>query len=155
MYFSKSFGYALRGILYVALRSDENRNIKLEEIATRLSAPRHFLGKIMKRLVKAGILISIKGPNGGFSISERTVSTKLISLVFLIDGRNRFERCVLHIHECTAMNPCPLHNKMEEYRKGLDTIITETTIGDMIVSDKVALMQSITNTPNLNQFSAR
>jgi Rrf2 family protein len=69
MFLSKSFGYALRGILYIAVMQDENRKVQIDEIATKLSVPKHFLGKIMQQVVKAGLLKSTKGPYGGFSLA--------------------------------------------------------------------------------------
>ena len=43
MFLSKFFGYALRGILYVALMQDEKRKVQIDEIANKLSVPRHSL----------------------------------------------------------------------------------------------------------------
>ena len=45
MIFSKSFGYAVRGVLYIALMQDEKRYVQVEEIASTLSVPRHFSGE--------------------------------------------------------------------------------------------------------------
>lgn len=81
MIFSKSFGYALRGILYVALEEKQKKKVQLDEIAGKLGVPRYFLGKVMKRLVKEGILDSLKGPYGGFYLNENTLQTRLIQLV--------------------------------------------------------------------------
>jgi DNA-binding IscR family transcriptional regulator len=52
MTFSKSFGYAVRGVLYIAIMQDEKRYVQVEEIAGQLAVPRHFMGKILKNLVK-------------------------------------------------------------------------------------------------------
>ena len=68
MFLSKSFGYALRGVLYVALIDKEKRKVRLDEIAEKLSVPRHFLAKIMKTMVKESVLQSTKGPYGGFCL---------------------------------------------------------------------------------------
>ncbi|HEY0677270.1 MAG TPA: Rrf2 family transcriptional regulator [Chitinophagaceae bacterium] len=143
MYFSKSFGYALRGILYVALMNDENRKIQIEEIASRLSVPRHFLGKILRTIVKQGILSSTKGPHGGFFINNKTLSTQLITLVWLIDGTQRFDECALHFRKCNSAHPCPLHSKVVEYRDSVIGIFGETTIGDLIVGNKSDFIRSI------------
>jgi Rrf2 family protein len=69
MIFSKSFGYAVRGMLYVAMMQDEKRYVQAEEISTRLAVPRHFMGKILKKLVKERLLASSKGPSGGFTFN--------------------------------------------------------------------------------------
>ena len=50
MIFSKSFGYAIRGILYIAVMKNEKQRVQLDEMAGKLNIPRHFLGKIMKRM---------------------------------------------------------------------------------------------------------
>src|SRR4030095_11297618 len=150
MYFSKSFGYAVRGVLYVALTSNDKKT-QLEEIAIKLAVPRYFLGKIMKKLVKGGILISAKGPNGGFCINTGTLSTSLMDIALLIDGKNRFNQCVLHFRVCNAERPCPLHKKMENYRKGIDAIITDTTIGDIIAGNKSDLILAISNSVDKDQ----
>ena len=81
MVFSKSFGYALRAILYIALSNKQKENIQLDEIAEQLALPRHFLGKVMNKLTNEGILNSIKGPHGGFSITEETLQTTLIKII--------------------------------------------------------------------------
>ena len=86
MILSKSFGYALRGILYVALMKDEQRNVRLDEIARALSVPRHFLGKIMMAVVKAGILKSARGQGGGFYIHESTLQTPLIKVMMNVSA---------------------------------------------------------------------
>ena len=112
MFLSKSFGYALRGVLYIALVDKEGRKVQLDEIAEKLSVPRHFLAKIMKMMVKEGILSSTKGPYGGFYLNEVTLKTKLIQLVKITDGVEQFNICVLSLRKCNSKNPCPLHFQM-------------------------------------------
>ncbi len=92
MFFSKSFGYALRSVLYVASVGESNGKVPLEKIAEGLNVPRHFLGKVMKRLVKEGILSSQKGPNGGFFTNEKTLQTPLLQFIHLT-GTADDDRC--------------------------------------------------------------
>ncbi|RYF86429.1 MAG: transcriptional regulator, partial [Chitinophagaceae bacterium] len=51
MFFSKSFGYAVRGVLYIAFMQDAKQYVQAEEIAAQLLVPRHFVSKILKKLV--------------------------------------------------------------------------------------------------------
>src|SRR6185369_14409983 len=100
MFFSKSFGYALRGILYIAMMSDEKKRVQIDEIAERLSVPKHFLGKILNKVVKEGILDSTKGPYGGFSINQNTLSTSLIKVLEVTEGLEQFSVCALGLRKC-------------------------------------------------------
>jgi Rrf2 family iron-sulfur cluster assembly transcriptional regulator len=143
MLFSKSFGYALRGILYVAMMSDENRKIRVDEMAVRLSVPRHFLGKVMNKVVKKGILNSTKGPNGGFCLNSGTLDTSLLTLIELTDGLAQFDGCVLRLRKCNEDHPCPLHYQTIDYKNNLLKTFSDTNIGSLLKQDKPHFIQSI------------
>jgi len=143
MLLSKSFGYALRGILYIAIMQDENRKVQIDEIATKLSVPKHFLGKIMQQVVKAGLLRSTKGPYGGFSLAAETLATPVIRLVEVTDGMEQFSMCILKLKYCNGTDPCPLHYEMEEVRKNYLTVFTKNTFGDLLKDGKSDLLKSL------------
>lgn len=143
MLMSKSFGYALRGVLYVALQSKKGSHIQLAEMATRLHVPRYFMAKIMKKIVKQGILQSAKGPGGGFALTPTTGKTKLIELLEITDGNELFTGCVLHFRKCNSKNPCPLHFPMYEWRNGIMQKLSETTVADLLDKKKPDVIKSI------------
>ena len=143
MILSKSFGYALRGILYIAKMQDEKRKIQIDEIAGTLSVPKHFLGKIMQQIVRAGLLKSTKGPYGGFSLTKEALAMPLIKLVEITDGVDQFGICVLKLKYCDGRNPCPLHNEMEVIRGKFLRVFTETMIGDLLKDNKVDFIKSL------------
>jgi Rrf2 family protein len=143
MILSKSFGYALRGVLYIAKMQEEKRKIQIDEIAGNLSVPRHFLGKIMQQIVKAGLLRSTKGPYGGFSLTDKTLATPLIKLVEVTDGMDQFRICVLKLKYCDGKNPCPLHYEMEKIRANFLTVFTDTSVGDLVKDSNHDFIKSL------------
>lgn len=143
MLFSKSFGYALRGILYIALSDNAQKRIQVDEIASRLAVPRYFLSKIMKKMVRAGIINSTKGPYGGFSLNRKTLSTPLIDLILVTDGISQFQDCVLRLHKCDINHPCPLHQSMGVYREDLFVLLKNTTIGNLLDSDHSGFIKRV------------
>ena len=143
MFLSKSFGYALRGILYIAVMQDENRKVQIDEIATKLSVPKHFLGKIMQQIVKAGLLKSTKGPYGGFSLAAETLNTPVAKLVEITDGMEQFSMCVLSFKYCNGLNPCPLHFEMENVKKNYLNVFSKNTLGDLLKEGKSELLKSL------------
>jgi Rrf2 family iron-sulfur cluster assembly transcriptional regulator len=144
MILSKSFGYALRGILYIAAMQDENRKVQIEEIATKLSVPKHFLGKIMQQVVKAGLLKSTKGPFGGFSLTAETLNTSVIRLVEITDGMEQFSMCVLNLKYCNGLTPCPFHYEMEDAKKSYLNVFIKNTFGNLLQDGKGELLKSLT-----------
>ena len=143
MFYSKSFGYALRGVLYIALICKDNQRIQVDEIARELNVPKHFLSKILKKIVKNGILNSTKGPYGGFSINEKTVSTFLYDLFVIINGETHFDNCVLGLNKCNPDQPCPLHDKMQPSREEVYLLFTRTTIGNLLEKEQTDLIRGI------------
>ena len=143
MFFSKSFGYALRGVLYVAMMSDEKKRVQIDEIAERLSVPKHFLGKILNKVVKEGILDSTKGPYGGFSVNEKTLSTPLIKVLEVTEGLEQFTICALGLRKCNTANPCPVHSHIDNFREEFKNTLTDTTISVLLTENKPGLIRSI------------
>lgn len=128
---SKACGYAIRGILYVALKSSEEHKIGIQELAEELKVPQHFMGKIMQNLVRREILSSTKGPHGGFFINGDTLDTPIIDVVEAIDGLSVFHRCVLGMPDCNGENPCPLHHEVVEFRDTVYETLQIRTVRDL------------------------
>ena len=145
MIFSKSFGYSVRGVLYIALMQKHKRFIQVEEIAKELNIPRHFMGKILKKLVKEGMLHSSKGPSGGFALQHTTLKLPLGRLIDITEGMEGLKTCVLRMKECNSANPCPLHHQMEGIKAQMKTMLSHTTIGDLLKEDNKDFLKSISN----------
>jgi len=143
MIFSKSFGYTIRGILFISSMQTEKQFVQVEEIASALSVPRHFMGKILKKLAKEKILSSAKGPTGGFTINKNTLQVKLLDIVKLTNGSLGLGNCVLRLQECNSTNPCPMHYKIEGMRKGLTSFLSETTIADLLKTNGAGVIEGL------------
>lgn len=143
MIFSKTFGYALRGILYVSMISEEKPKVLLDEIAVQLAVPRHFLGKVMKQLVKEGVLSSMKGPFGGFYINEETMKFTLFNLMEITGEVEEFGTCILRFRNCNAASPCPMHYQVNSMRKKWQYFLSTTTISDLLKKDQPGFIKSI------------
>ena len=144
MIFSKTFGYALRSVLYIAATGNETEKIRVEDISRKIGIPKYFLAKIMNKMAKGGIVSSTKGPNGGFSITNKTLDTPLIRLYQLVDGPNLAESCVLNVQKkCDESHPCPMHFKMVDHKENIMVTLSGTTISDLLGDERTDLVQSI------------
>ena len=132
MILSKSFGYALRSVLYMAAVQEEKKIIQLQEIARQLDVPKHFLGKVMKRLAKQGIIDSSKGHAGGYALNETTLSVPIVEILNLIEGEELLLTCVIGFKKCNESNPCPLHHQFATTKKQILNMFSETKIGDLL-----------------------
>lgn len=129
--FSNSCKNAIRATLYLARNSDENKKHGVDEIAKALNISRHFLAKSLQQLSKNNIISSIRGPNGGFYLSETNKKLKLISVISCIDGLEIIDQCVLGLANCSNDNPCPFHEHVRAFRDDLNKLLQNQTIEEV------------------------
>lgn len=130
--FSKACEYAIRALIYIAENSLSNNRVGLKMIAEQIDAPTAFTGKILQNLARHGIVDSVKGVGGGYSIlEERMKQTKLAEIVSIIDGDSVFTGCALGLKECNALKPCPVHGKFKNIRGMLRDMLETTTLYEL------------------------
>lgn len=141
--FSTSCHYGLQAMLYIALHSSLNKNVDLNQIALEQDIPKHFLSKILQLLVRHKLLVSMKGPTGGFRLSRPSDEITLIEIIAAIDGLDVFTQCGLGFKKCDDKHPCPIHhdykivrNRARDLfeRKTLQELTEDIESGDSIVN---------------------
>jgi Rrf2 family protein len=126
--FSKTCEYALRACVFIAIGSADGKKLGIQEIAKEIESPMYFTGKILQNLVKAKIISSTKGPNGGFFLSPSAKPIPVISILEVLGCDAFFHRCALGLKDCSDTHPCPIHNEFKPYREGLLELLTSTTV---------------------------
>jgi len=116
VFFSKKCEYAIQAILLMSA-SENNSVHPSEEIAKKLNIPKEFISKILQSLTESGMIESKKGKAGGFKLAKHPSKIKLIDIVEAIDGLESFNSCVLGFPNCSADNPCPVHDKWGQLRE--------------------------------------
>ncbi|ADR22707.1 hypothetical protein MATR_34470 [Marivirga tractuosa] len=127
--FSKTCEYAIRATIYIANKSKEGTNVGLKDIAKNIDSPEAFTAKILQKLVKDDLVSSIKGPNGGFSLSAtQQKEVYLIDVVRCIDGSQTYDGCGLGLSQCSEEKPCPIHFQFKEVRTKLKRMLENTNM---------------------------
>ena len=138
--FSKACEYGIKACTYIALRSLEEKRVSHKEIASKIDSPIAFTAKILHQLAKSDILVSVKGPSGGFEIpKEKIDSIKLNDIVYAIDGDSVYNDCSLGFNECNAAKPCPLHDKFVGIREDLKEMLQNTSLREFTEGLEVGL----------------
>ncbi len=129
--FSRSCEYALQSILYITLHGEKNKAVGLKEISESQQVPLHFLSKILQQLVKQKVLISTKGPHGGFSLNIPPEELRLITIVEIIDGLDIFDRCGIGLKQCSDKTPCPIHFDYKIVKEKIHKLLSEKTLSQL------------------------
>lgn len=142
MLFSKTFGYAIRSILYLSVR-EESRSCQLIEIAECLKVPKHFLAKVMKKLAREGVIGSRKGPGGGFFCMKETKDTPLLKIATISGESSHFDTCILRLKKCNSNKPCPLHHEALHIKTQWFDLLCNTHIRDLLSEKHPEIIESI------------
>ena len=130
--FSTSCHYGLQAMIYIALHSSEEKNVDLNQISTELDIPKHFLSKILQMLVKQKLLVSMKGPKGGFKLNSRPEDITLIVIIDAIDGLDVFNQCGIGFKKCDDNHPCPIHHDYKKLRNRVESLFNKKTLQKLI-----------------------
>ena len=147
MIFSKSTEYAIRVLVYLVMKSSEEKKVDVQKLASDLGYPEHYLRKILQTLAKNRFIASAKGPNGGFFATAKTLDISLLNIVDLFDGLGFFDTCGLGLHECNEDKPCPIHNQYQNIKGNLYKLLSEKTVKMMKddLDSGIAFMRFQTN----------
>lgn len=129
--FSKACEYAIRSVLYIAIRSTDGTKLNIQEIAREIDSPQPFTAKILQTLVREGIISSVKGPNGGFFLKPKSKPILLNSIVRAMDGMDILQTCVLGLKECSDKFPCPVHHEIKASKNKMRDILRGKTIQEL------------------------
>ncbi|WP_340111944.1 RrF2 family transcriptional regulator [Maribellus mangrovi] len=129
---SNTCKYALRALIYLGKFSTEDKRIGIKKISEDLGLSSPFLGKILQNMVKQKLLVSTKGPNGGFSLAKKSGEISLWEIVTKVDGEEFFTNCLISLEPCRSHDPskplCPVHGQYEMLRGQIRTFYKDTTL---------------------------
>ena len=131
MLFSKSCEYAIQALLYLAHKEEEGQPVFLREISDSLRIPHHFLNKVLQQLTREGILVSLRGVAGGFSLGRHGSEITLGDVVKAIDGDQFLGECVLGFPGCADKTPCPVHDQWKRAKQIILNIMSTKSVAEL------------------------
>ena len=130
MLYSKTCEHAIRALAYLAARP-VGKLCLVDEIAEAEDIPRPFTSKILRDLVRAGVLTSSRGRGGGYALAQDPGEVSLFEIMKIIDGADHVDRCVVGLDLCDENAPCPLHDKFQPLREEIRAYLEGTTLAEM------------------------
>jgi len=130
MLLSRSGEYALRALIYIA-EHGADAPVRTSAIAEALDMPRNYLSKLLHQLVGGGVLVSERGPRGGFRLAAAPQTLTLADALSPIEMDRIERRCLLGRSECDDANACPVHERWQELANDINTFLLRTTLADL------------------------
>ena len=109
----------------------EGGSLTSQDMAETLKGSANHMAKILQRLSKAGLVRSIRGPNGGFILDCDPEKTSILEVFEAIEGPIREEHCMLKIPICDPSRLCIMGRLVQDVQDLVRQRFSETTLGDM------------------------
>lgn len=133
--------YAILGLSQIIKNSTKGEKTKVGEITECVDVPKAFLSKILQKLTKQGYLSSLKGPNGGFYLTEEQMKASILDIITELEGKDIFNNCFLSFEACNSENPCPMHDLIIKEKTSLQIKLRKLKVKDLLHSTPLSLTQ--------------
>jgi Rrf2 family protein len=132
--------YALRAAVYLASIRD-SRVVTFKELARLIRVPADFLAKILKELADAGIVRSVRGPKGGYSLLKARSEVSFLEIIEAVEGPVAINICIQSRDNCTFGQDCTLTNVWHRGQERMLEVFRETKLSQLVspfpISQKV------------------
>jgi Rrf2 family protein len=100
MKFSQATNYALHAMLYLMAETPD-KPVSVQILAEKLGVSQTYLSKMLTKLVKAGLITSVSGANGGYRLKRNRDEISFLDVIHAIEGTSSLFECSFnHGSEC-------------------------------------------------------
>jgi Rrf2 family iron-sulfur cluster assembly transcriptional regulator len=125
--------YAVMAMADLARRqSGPGRAVALAEIAERQEISLSYLEQLFARLRRKGLVVSARGPGGGYRLAREAAETNIAEIVRAVDEPLRATRCG-HGRGCMMKGErCLTHDLWEDLGHRIEDYLASVTLADVL-----------------------
>ena len=124
--------YAVMAMTDLAGQAPE-RAVTLAEIAERQQLSLSYLEQLFARLRRRGLVLSVRGPGGGYRLARPADETSVADVVVAVDEPLRATRCAGHGPGCMSGGArCRTHDLWVETGRQLQHYLEGVSLADVI-----------------------
>lgn len=114
-----------------AVAEAEGRAVPASEIARRIDVSENHAAKVMRALVRGGIIKSKRGPAGGFRLAKKPGRITVFDILSIITGESlKGGGCPLRCGKC-VFEKCIFGNLIQELEAGFKEYAVGKTLADL------------------------
>jgi Rrf2 family protein len=102
-----------------------------KDVAEAYGIPQEVMAKILQRLVKAGLLHSQHGTNGGYTLARDPGMISAFEVIRSIDGPLSITSCVTVRGECDQSDRCNVREPLRKVNHSIEEVLRRITISEM------------------------
>jgi Rrf2 family protein len=128
---TKKADYGLIAMRFLA-EQGSGSSLSAKDIAEAHGIPTELLAKILQKLVKAQLLVSHHGINGGYVLARDPHSISAFEVIRAIEGPVFITSCVtVSGTSCEHTDRCTVREPLRKVRESIEQVLSQITISDM------------------------
>jgi Rrf2 family iron-sulfur cluster assembly transcriptional regulator len=129
--------YAVMAMVDLAARENalgEGRAVALADIAARQEISLSYLEQLFSRLRRRGLVVSARGPGGGYRLARAASDTMISDIVLAVDEPLRATRCSAKAQRgCMSSGQrCMTHDLWDEMGRQIHGYLASVSLADVI-----------------------
>jgi len=118
-------------MLDLALRYGEGP-VLLKDIAKRQQISERYLEHVIVSLKVGGLLNSIRGARGGFTLAKPPSQIRLSEIIQIVEGSIAPVECVDDPKACSRADHCVTRDIWAEMKRAMTGVLESTTLADLV-----------------------
>jgi Rrf2 family protein len=129
---SKKADYALMAMKHLAARQDA-ASCSARELAEAYEIPLELLAKVLQRLVRVRLLVSVQGTRGGYRLGRPASTIAVADVIQAVDGPVTVTACSPDDHRCEQYSKCSIRDPLWKIRGRILEALTTVSVADLTV----------------------
>lgn len=131
MQFNITTDYAIRTVLYLAIKNEISTS---REISEAMGIPVYYQLKITTKLVQNGIIRRIQGVKGGFILQKAATDITLYDIINAMEITMRINRCLEDDQYCSrfATKNCPVRLFYVTMQRNIEYMLKGITVAALL-----------------------
>ena len=123
--------YAIRSVMYIA-SMPEGRPVLRSEVARVEKISPSFMAKLLRLLVRGGVLKSSRGVHGGFILAKEAAEISLLDIIEAMEGPIQLVPCLPDASKCEHSPRCPASSVWEHIQEQMTLVLGDTSVENLI-----------------------
>jgi len=126
MQIPRKIEYALRAMIHLADNPEAGANGN--QIAEHEHIPKYFLEKVIRDLMRSGLVRSRRGPGGGYQLGRPADSISFKDIIEAVEGPINLNVCLEGTSTCNLQPTCRMFRVWEHGQRALLEVFSQTNL---------------------------
>ena len=127
--------YGLRAMFELA-RGFGQAPILMSTVAQRQDLSRKYLHALLTALKAAGLVRSVRGIGGGFTLTKAPEDIRLSDILHGLEGPMSLVDCVADERVCNRSSRCPTRRIWQELAGAIENVLDNVTLKDLLAPER-------------------